>query len=151
MKKNKITGLIGTAVLHILLLILLLVIAIRRPQVQEEGGVPVMLGNTELSQGNADPYTLTDIDIMNEPEAPAPDVSEPETVPPVEAKEEIITQTEEETVAVPKKEPKKETPKKEKPKKEKKGKAEATEKAAPAKKDKKAKDKKKKKAKKEED
>ena len=97
MKKNKITGLIGTAVLHILLLILLLVIAIRRPQVQEEGGVPVMLGNTELSQGNADPYTLTDIDIMNEPEAPAPDVSEPETVPPVEAKEEIITQTEEET------------------------------------------------------
>ena len=118
MKKNKITGLIGTAVLHILLLILLLVIAIRRPQVQEEGGVPVMLGNTELSQGNADPYTLTDIDIMNEPEAPAPDVSEPETVPPVEAKEEIITQTEEETVAVPKKEPKKETPKKEKTKKE---------------------------------
>lgn len=44
MKKNKITGLIGTAVLHILLLILLLVIAIRRPQAQEEGGVPVMLG-----------------------------------------------------------------------------------------------------------
>ena len=118
MKKNKITGLIGTAVLHILLLILLLVIAIRRPQVQEEGGVPVMLGNTELSQGNADPYTLTDIDIMNEPEAPAPDVSEPETVPPVEAKEEIITQTEEETVAVPKKEPKKEKPKKETPKKD---------------------------------
>ena len=50
MKKNKITGLIGTAVLHIFLLILLLVIAIRRPQVQEEGGVPVMLGNTELSR-----------------------------------------------------------------------------------------------------
>ena len=118
MKKNKITGLVGTAVLHIILLILLWVIAIRRPEVQEEGGVPVMLGNTELSQGSADPYTLTDVDILNEPEAPAPDVSEPETVPPVEVKEEIMTQTEEETVAVPKKEPKKETPKKEKPKKE---------------------------------
>ena len=118
MKKNKITGLIGTAVLHILLLILLLVIAIRRPQAQEEGGVPVMLGNTELSQGNADPYTLTDVDIMNEPEVPAPDVSEPEMVSPVETKEEIITQTEEETVTVPKKEPKREIPKKEKPKKE---------------------------------
>lgn len=115
MKKNKITGLIGTAVLHILLLILLLVIAIRRPQVQEEGGVPVMLGNTELSQGNADPYTLTDIDIMNEPEAPAPDVSEPETVPPVETKEEIITQTEEETVAVPKRNLKKKPLKKKNP------------------------------------
>lgn len=122
MKKNKITGLVGTIVLHIILLILLWLIAIRRPQVQEEGGVPVMLGNTELSQGNADPYTLTDVDIMNEPEAPAPDVPEPEVVPPVETKEEIITQTEEETVAVPKKEPKKEikkeTPKKEVPKKE---------------------------------
>lgn len=122
MKKNKITGLIGTAVLHIILLILLLVIAISRPQAQEEGGVPVMLGNTELSQGNADPYTLTDVDIMNEPEAPAPEVSEPEPVPSVDTKEEVITQTEEETVVVPKKEPKKETkketPKKETPKKE---------------------------------
>ncbi len=122
MKKNKITGLVGTIVLHIILLILLWLIAIRRPQVQEEGGVPVMLGNTELSQGNADPYTLTDVDIMNEPEAPAPDVPEPEVVPPIETKEEIITQTEEETVAVPKKEPKKETkketPRKETPKKE---------------------------------
>ena len=86
MKKNKITGLIGTIVLHAVLLILLLVIAIRRPQMQEEGGVPVMLGNTELSQGNADPYTLTDVDIMNEPEAPAPDISEPEPVPAVDVK-----------------------------------------------------------------
>ena len=81
-----------------------------------------MLGNTELSQGNADPYTLTDVDIMNEPEAPAPDVSEPEVIPSVDTKEEVITQTEEETIAVPKKEPKKETkketPKKETPKKE---------------------------------
>lgn len=73
--------------------------------------MPVMLGNTELSQGNADPYTLTDVDIMNEPEAPAPDISEPEPVPAVDVKEEVITQTEEETVAVPKKEPKKETKK----------------------------------------
>lgn len=119
MKKNKITGLIGTAVLHILLLILLLVIAIRRPQAQEEGGVPVMLGNTELSQGDADPYTLTDVDIMNEPEAPAPDATESEPVPPIDTKEEVITQVEEKTVVVPKKDtPKKEIPKKKVPKKE---------------------------------
>ena len=39
-------------------------------------------------------------------------------VSPVETKEEIITQTEEETVTVPKTEPKREIPKKEKPKKE---------------------------------
>lgn len=115
MKKNKITGLIGTAVLHILLLILFAGDCYPPSAGSGRGGVPVMLGNTELSQGNADPYTLTDIDIMNEPEAPAPDVSEPETVPPVETKEEIITQTEEETVAVPKKEPKKKPLKKKNP------------------------------------
>lgn len=117
MKKNKITGLIGTAVLHIILLILLLVIVISRPQAQEEGGVPVMLGNTPLSQGNADPYTLTDVDVMNEPEAAA----EPEEVvtPPVDTKQEMITQTEEETVAVKPETPKKETPKKETPVKKK--------------------------------
>ena len=57
-------------------------------------GVPVMLGNTELSQRNADPYTLTDVDIMNEPEVLAPDVSPIQTVSPVETKKEIITQTE---------------------------------------------------------
>ena len=118
MKKNKITGLVGTIVLHVILLVLLWLITISLPQVQEEGGVPVMLGNAELSQGNADPYTLTDVDILNEPEAPAPDAPEPETVPTPQVKEEIITQDEEETVAVPKKDPKKETPKQETPKKE---------------------------------
>lgn len=51
MKKNKITGLVGTLVLHAVLLILLLLIAISQPKAQEEGGVPVMLGNAELAQG----------------------------------------------------------------------------------------------------
>ena len=111
MKKNKITGLVGTAVLHIVFLILLFLIVIRKPQAQEEGGVPVMLGNTEFSQGNADPYTLTDVDIMNEPEVPAPDAAEPEPVSPADVKEEVITQTEEETVALPEKK----TEKKKKP------------------------------------
>ena len=70
MKKNKITGLVGTLVLHTILLILLFLIAIRTPKAQEEGGVPVMLGEVPASQGNADPYTLTDVDIWEEPEIP---------------------------------------------------------------------------------
>lgn len=137
MKKNKITGLVGTIVLHVILLVLLWLITISLPQVQEEGGVPVMLGNAEFSQGNADPYTLTDVDILNEPEAPAPDATEPEAVPTPQVKEEIITQDEEETVAVPKKEPKKETPRKEEVKPKEKTEAEKraeAEKAAAAKK-----------------
>ncbi|MBP3668405.1 MAG: energy transducer TonB [Bacteroides sp.] len=122
MKKNKITGLVGTLVLHVILLVLLLLIVISKPKAQEEGGVPVMLGNMEMAQGNADPYTLTDVDILDEPQLPT-EVSVPEPVPTPLVESEMITQEDEPTVAVPKKKtpkpaPKKEVVKKEKPKKE---------------------------------
>ena len=122
MKKNKVTGLVGTIVLHVVLLLLLLLVAISKPKAQEEGGVPVMLGNMEMAQGNADPYTLTDVDILDEPQLPS-EVSAPEPVPTPPVKTEMITQEDEPTVAVPKKETpkpivKKETIEKETPKKE---------------------------------
>ena len=117
MKKNKITGLVGTLVLHVVLFLLLLLIAISQPEAQEEGGVPVMLGNMEMAQGNADPYTLTDVDIMDEPQLPT-EVSAPEPVPTPPVESEMITQEDEPTVAVPKKETPKPTPKKEVVKKE---------------------------------
>lgn len=102
MKKNKLTGLVGTAVLHAVLLLLLFLVAIHKPMAQEEGGVPVMLGNVPQSQGNADPYTLTDVDIWEEPELPT-EVADPVPVPEVETKAELITQADEPTVAVPEK------------------------------------------------
>ena len=117
MKKNKITGLVGTLVLHVVLLILLLLIAISKPEVQEESGVPVMLGNMEMAQGNADPYTLTDVDILDEPQLPT-EVSAPIPVPTPPVESEMITQEDEPTIAVPKKETPKPTPKKEVVKKE---------------------------------
>ena len=48
MKKNKVTGLVGTIVLHVVLLLLLLLVAISKPKAQEEGGVPVMLGKSSF-------------------------------------------------------------------------------------------------------
>ena len=118
MKKNKITGLVGTLVLHVILLALLFLIAIRTPKAMEEGGVPVMLGEVQASQGNADPYTLTDVDILEEPQIPT-EVAKPEPIPEIKTKTELITQEDEPTVAVPKKEEKpKPTPKKEKVKKQ---------------------------------
>ena len=112
MKKNKITGLVGTFVLHAIVLILLFLIAVSKPKAQEEDGVPVMLGNMEMAQGNADPYTLTDVDILDEPQLPT-EVTAPEPIstPPVES--EMITQEDEPTIAIPKKETPKPTPKKE--------------------------------------
>ena len=109
MKKNKITGLVGTLVLHAIVLALLFLVAISKPKALEEGGVPVMLGNMEVAQGDADPYTLTDVDILDEPQLPTEtSVPEPVPTPPVES--EMITQEDEPTVVVPKKETPKQEP-----------------------------------------
>ena len=112
MKKNKVAGLVGTFVLHAIVLVLLFLIAISKPKAQEEGGVPVMLGNMEVAQGNADPYTLTDVDILEQPELPT-EVTAPEPVPTPPVEQEMVTQEDEPTVAVPKKETPKPKPKKE--------------------------------------
>ena len=112
MKQSKITGIIGTVVLHVLVLLLLFFLTLTKPDVQEEGGVPVMLGNTELAAGDADPYTMTEVDVLPQPPASVP---EPEAMPAEpEVKQPLITQADEPSVQVKKEEPKKEKPKKEK-------------------------------------
>ena len=96
MNKEKIKGLVGTFVHHLILLVLLLFFVIERPQVQEEGGVPVMLGNSEMAQGDADPYTLTEVEVSNEPIAkavPAPNSS---------GEDNIITQSDEKSIEIKK-------------------------------------------------
>ena len=101
---------IGTVLVHIAILILLFIIYIHKPENQEEGGVPVMLGNTEISQGMYDPATMTEVDIRQE------DAVRQEDIIPEEIEQEMITQTEEPTVVIPPKK-KEDKPKIEKPKK----------------------------------
>lgn len=111
---RQIVGIVGTLLVHVAIFILLFVIYVSKPQNQEEGGVPVMLGNTELSQGMFDPSTMTEVDIQQETTTP------PEEVVPEKIEQEMITQTEEETVSIkPKneKKPKTEKPEKQKPEK----------------------------------
>lgn len=115
MKKSKIAGIIGTLLLHILLLLFLWWYNLSLPPQQEEGGVPVMLGNTELAQGDADPYTMTEVDVLPQPEAEVPE--EVPASPEPEVKQPLITQNEESPVKVKKEEPKKEAPKKKEEKK----------------------------------
>lgn len=105
MKKSKITGWTGTLVLHAALFLLLWMIAIRKPQAQEEGGVPVMLGETALSQGFSEPYTMTNVDVLDEMEEIVDEV-EPEVNEPSEA--EMITQEDEPSIEVPVQKPKEE-------------------------------------------
>lgn len=78
MKQNKITGIVGTIILHVVVLLLLLLLKLVAPEPQEEGGVPVMLGNTETAQGTDDPYSLTEVDVLPQPETSLP---EPEVAP----------------------------------------------------------------------
>lgn len=115
MKESKIAGIIGTLLLHVLLLLFLWWYTLSLPPQQEEGGVPVMLGNTELAQGDADPYTMTEVDVLPQPEAEVPE--EVSASPEPEVKQPLITQHEESPVKVKKEEPKKEAPKKKEEKK----------------------------------
>lgn len=108
MKKSKVTGIIGTVVLHILVILLLFFYSLTRPEKQEEGGVPVMLGNTETAQGDADPFTLTEVDVLPQSETSVP---EPETTPEPEVKQPMITQDDEPSIQVKKEKPKEEKPK----------------------------------------
>ena len=85
------------------------------PPQQEEGGVPVMLGNTEMAQGDADPYTMTEVDVLPQLETEVPE--EVPASPEPEVKQPLITQHEESPVKVKKEEPKKEAPKKKEEKK----------------------------------
>lgn len=106
-KEGRYVGLVGTVTVHALILLLLVLVSFALPQTQEEGGMPVMLGDTPDAYGFADP-SLVDVDVVSEVE----DVAVPEPI--ADVTEDYIVQEEEETVAVaPKKteKPKVETPK----------------------------------------
>lgn len=113
-KKGKYYGIIGTLIANVTIIFLLLLVGFSVPPQEEEGGVPVLLGveNAMADNGNSG---LVDVDIMPQIKESAP--TEPSSRPDIPSEEELITQSDEETIVV--KEVKKtEQPKKEKPKKE---------------------------------
>lgn len=84
---------------------LLILVSFTVPQPDEDaGGVPVMLGNVDAASGFDDP-SLVDVDIMDEDAAAPP----AETEPQLPSEQDLLTQTEEETVTL---KPKAEEPKK---------------------------------------
>ena len=110
MKQNKITGIIGTVLLHMIIVVLLFTIKLSLPAKEEEGGVPVMLGDMALAEGNSDKYELTEVDVLQQPQPYVPEEPEPDV--PVE--EPMITQKDEPSIKI---EDKKETKTKKKEKK----------------------------------
>ena len=61
-----------------------------------------MLGNTQMAQGDADPYTMTEVDVLPQPETSVP---EPEVTPEPEVKQPMITQDDEPSIQVKKEKP----------------------------------------------
>lgn len=122
-KKGEYVGMLGALLVHVAIIALLILVSFTVPDKQDEGGVSVMMGNVDVAQGNYDPSTMVDVDVL--PPEEVPEVEPQETV-----EQEMITQADEETVTI---KPKTE-PKKEKPKEVKKPEKTAAEKAAEAKK-----------------
>lgn len=127
-KKGEYIGVLGALLVHVAVIALLILIRFAIPQPDEDaGGIPVMMGNVEEAYGFDDP-SLVDVDVLEEPvEVPEPEIAD------VPSEQDLLTQTEEESVAIKPKtesEEKNKKPKKEEPKPEK----TAAEKAAEAKK-----------------
>lgn len=105
-EKGKYIGVVGALLVHVAFIALLILVGFTMPKPSEEGGVPVMLGEIPDALGMTDP-SLVEVDVL--PEEAAPKVEE-------SAEQKMITQEDEETVAIkPKaKEKKKEVKKPEK-------------------------------------
>lgn len=107
-KKGKYVGMLGALLVHVAIIVLLILVGFTFPKEMEESGVEVMLGNVEAAYGGFEPSSLVDVAITSQPEA----IAEP--LPPSE--QDLLTQTEEETIVVESK-PKEVEKKPEKPEK----------------------------------
>ncbi len=103
-RKGRYIAVAGTLLVHATLLLLLLLVGFAIPRQAEEGGVPVMLGEVPDALGTTDP-ALVEV------------VPEPEMQRVLDDEQPVITQEEEETVAIKPKTEKKEKEKTAKPEK----------------------------------
>lgn len=85
--KEKVTGIVGTVVFHVLLLILLLFIVMDRPPMEPEAGLSVVMGED---------FAMTEVEIA--PQPPKPQV-QPKPQKPTPDKP-LITQNDEESISV---------------------------------------------------
>lgn len=94
-KKGEYIGALGALLVHVAVIALLILVSFTVPQPDEDaGGVPVMMGNVESARGFDDP-SLVDVDVLDE-DAAAP----AETAPELPSEQDLLTQTEEETVTL---------------------------------------------------
>ena len=97
--KNQITGAAVTLAVHALVVLLLVLLKLHTPVLEEESGIPVTMGNIDLAKGYTESYQFTEVssvksdvpNITNAPQAqPQPQVDEP-----------LVTQPDEPTIDMP--------------------------------------------------
>lgn len=104
-KKGEYIGMLGAILVHVVVIALLILVSITIPNNEEEGGVPVMMGDVDTARGDYDPSTMVDVDVLPPEELPEVEPQEPAV------EQDMITQTDEETVVIkPKTEPEKKKP-----------------------------------------
>lgn len=99
-RKEKLAGVVGTLLLHIIVCLVLWLGFIQASEQQAESGVPVLLGTELLAQGEGDRYKMTEVDVL--PDAKEISASPEKNISQVG--EEILSQELEETVAIEHKE-----------------------------------------------
>ena len=97
--KEQIVGALVALVLHALVVLLLVVIRLQRPIIQEESGIPVEMGNTDFAQGHTESYQFTEVSSMKSDVPNIENASQTQPQPQVD--EPLITQPDEPTVDMP--------------------------------------------------
>ncbi len=97
--KNQFVGAAVTLAVHAFVVVLLVVLKLNTPILEEESGIPVTLGNVAQAQGHTESYQFTEVSSIKS------DVSNienaPQTQPQPQVEEPLITQPDEPTVDMP--------------------------------------------------
>ena len=97
--KNQIAGAVVTLAVHALVVLLLVLLKLNTPVLQEESGIPVELGNVAQAQGHTESYQFTEVSSMK---SDVPNIENaPQTQPQPQVDEPLITQPDEPTVDMP--------------------------------------------------
>ena len=97
--KNKFVGAAVTLAVHALVVLLLVLLKLHTPVLEEESGIPVTMGNVAQAQGHTESYQFTEVSSMK---SDVPNLEHaPQTQPQPQVDDPLITQPDEPTVDIP--------------------------------------------------
>ena len=96
---NQIVGAAVTLVVHALVVLLLVLLKLNAPVLEEESGIPVTMGNVAQAQGHTESYQFTEVSSVK---SDVPNIENaPQTQPQPQVDEPLVTQPDEPTIDMP--------------------------------------------------